>query len=132
MRAVLDTNILVSGLLRADGPPATVVRQLATQEIQPVVCAAITAEYRAVLSRRKLRLRAADVAELLALIEAQALWVELAPHERPPALPDLADWPFIACALAAACPVITGNLRHFPASLGVRTLTARAWVDGQR
>lgn len=125
MRAVVDTNILVSGLLRPDGPPGAVARQIVAQAIEPVVCDAIVAEYRAVLPRRRLRLRAADIDELLALIEAQALWVEIPPYLGRPALPDPADWPFIACALAVGCPVITGNARDFPAALGVRVMTAR-------
>lgn len=128
MRAVVDTNILVSGLLRPDGPPAAVVRQIAAQAIELVVCDAIVAEYRAVLARRRLRLRTVDVEELMALIEAQALWVEARPYDGQPALPDPSDWPFIACALATACPVITGNARDFPAGLGVRVMTARQLV----
>lgn len=132
MRAVVDTNILVSGLLRADGPPGAVVRGIVAQAIVPVVCEAIVAEYRAVLPRRRLRLRAGDIAELLALIEAQALWVKMPPYEGHPPLPDPSDWPFIACALAADCPVITGNARDFPPGLGVRVMTAREWVVAQR
>lgn len=128
MRAVVDTNILVSGLLRTDGPPGAVVRGIVAQAIVPVVCAAIVAEYRAVLPRRRLRLRTGDIAELLALIEAQALWVRIPQYDGQPALPDPSDWPFIACALAAGCPVLTGNARDFPAGLGLRVMTAREWV----
>jgi putative PIN family toxin of toxin-antitoxin system len=132
MRAVVDTHILVSGLLRPDGPPGAVLRQIVAQAIEPVVCDAIVTEYRAVLPRRRLRLRAADIEELLALIEAQALWVEMPAYSGQLALPDSADWPFIACALAAGCPVITGNARDFSAGLGVRVITAREWVEARR
>jgi uncharacterized protein len=128
MRAVVDTNILVSGLLRPDGPPGAVLRRIVSQAREPVVCDAIMAEYRAVLPRRRLRIRPGDIAELLALIEAQARWVEMPPYQGNPPLPDASDWPFIACALAAGCPVITGNARDFPAALGVRVMTAREWV----
>lgn len=128
MRAVVDTNILVSALLRPDGPPGAVVRGLFVQALEPVVCREIVAEYRSVLPRRRLRLRAGDIGELLALIEAQAHWVEVPAYTGHPALPDPADWPFIACALAAGCPVITGNARDFPAALGVRVMSARGWV----
>ena len=131
MRAVVDTNILVSGLLRPDGPPGAVVRHMVAQTIELVVCDAIVAEYRAVLPRRRLRLRAGDIADLLALIDAQAMWVEMPLSEGQPALPDSSDWPFIACALAADCPVITGNVRDFPAGLGVRVMTAREWVQAE-
>lgn len=130
MRAVVDSNILVSALLRSDSPPAAVVRAIVRQALEPVVCTEIMAEYRTVLPRPRLRLRAADIDELLALIEAQAQWVNVPEYTGRPAVPDPADWPFIACALAAGCPVITGNARHFPAALGVRVMTAREWVEG--
>jgi putative PIN family toxin of toxin-antitoxin system len=128
MRAVIDTNILVSALLGAGSPPAAVLRQVAAQTLVPVVCSAIMAEYHAVLPRPRLRLRAADVEELLALIEAQAVWVEVPRYLGQPPMPDETDWPFIACALAADCPVVTGNAKHFPEGLGLRVMTAREWV----
>lgn len=131
MHAVVDTNILVSGLLRDDGPPAAVVRAIVGQLLEPVVCAEIMAEYRSVLARRRLRIRAADVDELLVLVEAQARWVAVPAYDGLPALPDPSDWPFIASALAAGCPVITGNARDFPAALGVWVMSAREWVEGR-
>jgi predicted nucleic acid-binding protein len=131
MRAVVDTNIVVSALLRADTAPAAVIQQVAAQALQPVICAAILAEYRAVLPRPRLRLRAADIEEFLALVGAQAAWVEMPAYDGNPPLPDAGDWPFIACALAAGCPVITGNVKHFPARLGVRVMTAREWVESR-
>ena len=129
MRAVVDTRILVSGLLRSDSPPAAVVSAMVRQVLEPVVCHEIMAEYRAVLPRPRLRLRAADIDELLAPIEAQAHWVDVPAYDGRPALPDPADWPFIATALAVGCPVITGNARDFPAALGLRVMSAREWVD---
>lgn len=129
MRAVVDTHVLVSALRRADSPPAAVVRGITTQVLAPVVCAAIMAEYRAVLLRPRLRLRAADIDELLTLLQAQALQVDIPAYGGQPPLPDAADWPFIACALAACCPVITGNARHFPPGLGVKVMTARQWLE---
>lgn len=131
MRAVVDTNILVSALLHADSMPAAVVRGIATQALEPVVCTAIMAEYRIVLPRPRLRLRPADIDEVLGLIEAQAQWVDVPAYSGQPPLPDPQDWPFLACALAAGCPVITGNARDFPEGLGVRVVTAREWVEAR-
>jgi predicted nucleic acid-binding protein len=129
MRAVVDTNTLVSALLRSDSPPAAVVDAMVRQVLEPVVCHDIMTEYRAVLPRPRLRLRAADIDELLALIEAQARWVDVPAYDGRPALPDPSDWPFIASALAVGCPVITGNARDFPTALGVRVMSAREWVE---
>lgn len=131
MRAVVDTNVLVSALLRSGSPPAAVVHAMVRQVLEPVVCNAIMAEYRAVLPRPRLRLRTADIEELLALIEAQAQWVDVAAYDGHPPLPDPSDWPFIASALALGCPVITGNTRDFPARLGVRVISAREWVEAE-
>lgn len=129
MRAVIDTNILVSALLRAESPPAMVVRGVATYRLTPVVCDAIMAEYRFVLPRPRLGLNHTEVAELLGLFEQQAEWVEVPPYSGTPDLPDPSDWPFIACALAAACPVVTGNTKHLPVSTGLRVMTARECLD---
>lgn len=129
MRAVVDTNVLVSGLLHPGRTPALVLAAIASRRLVPVVCTAVVAEYRRVLPRPGLRLPGDDVQAALALIDGLADWVAVPPYNGSPALPDPADWPFIACALAAGCPVITGNLKHFPAGLGVQVMTARAWVE---
>ena len=129
MRAVVDTNILVSGLLGNQGPPWQVVQAITSGSVRPVVCAAIVAEYRAVLSRPRLRIRPDRVGELLQLIERTAEWVPVPAFTGAPALPDPDDWPFFAAAQFSACPVITGNVRHFPLGLGVRVMTAREWVE---
>ena len=129
MRAVVDTNVLVSGLLRADGLPARVLADIASSRLRPVVCDAVMDEYRAVLARPRLRIAAADAAEVLALLRSTADWVMVPTHGGTPALPDPSDWPFVACALAAQCPIVTGNSKHFPPRLGVRIMTARQWVE---
>lgn len=129
MRAVVDTNILVSGLLGTSSPPSEVVMAIATDRIRPVVCAEIVAEYRDVLARPRLRIRPDRAAELLKMIEQTADWVTVPAFAGVPPLPDPDDWPFFAAARVAACPLITGNVRHFPADMGVRVMTAREWVE---
>lgn len=128
MRAVVDTNILVSGLLGTGSPPSQVVMAIATDRIRPVVCAEIVAEYREVLARPRLRIRPDHAAELLKLIEQIGDWVTVPAFAGLPPLPDPDDWPFFAAARVAACPLITGNVRHFPAEVGVRVITAREWA----
>ncbi|MFO1217172.1 MAG: PIN domain-containing protein [Burkholderiaceae bacterium] len=128
LRAVVDTNVLVSGLLNASGPPGAVVHDIVRQRLEPVVCAQVMAEYAAVLARRRFGFNRGEVRELLSLIGQLGTWADVAPYTGTPPLPDPADWPFVACALAAACPLITGNAKHFPARLGVQVITAREWV----
>lgn len=127
--AVLDTNILVSALIRPAGPTGQVMAAVKRGELMPVFSRAVFAEYEEVLRRPRLQLEPASVD---AALDALRAWGTMLYGElpAPPAgLPDGSDWPFIACALAAGCPVITGNARHFPAGLRVRVLTAREWVE---
>lgn len=128
-RAVVDTNILVSALLKPGNPPDAVIQAIRRDLLQPVVCAEIMSEYGDVLARRRLGLPEVDTAELLSLFAAQAQWVHITPYPPPKDLPDAADWPFMAAALAAGCPIITGNARHFPKGMGLRVMTAREWVE---
>jgi uncharacterized protein len=127
--AVLDTNILVSALMRPDGPPGRVMAEVKAGRLVPVISPTILQEYEQVLKRPHLRL---DAARIDAALDAMRTLGTMMGAEPPPprGLPDESDWPFIACALAAGCPVITGNTRDFPAALGVSVMTARDWVDG--
>jgi putative PIN family toxin of toxin-antitoxin system len=127
--AVVDTNVLVSGLLRPSGPPGAVVQAALQGQLVPVVCPEVMSEYQDVLLRPRFGFVPQDVDELLLLIEQQALWVDIGTYPEQLALPDPEDWPFVASALAARCPVITGNAKHFPKRLGLDVLSARQWMD---
>lgn len=130
--AVLDTNILVSALIRPDGPPVQVMAAVRIGDLLPVFNAAVLDEYERVLHRPRLQLDVAKVRTMLGTIQTIGSAVPGELPAPPAGLPDPTDWPFIACALAAGCPVITGNARDFPAALGVRVMTAREWVEAQR
>ncbi|MBN2450989.1 MAG: hypothetical protein JXR77_11405 [Lentisphaeria bacterium] len=49
-------------------------------------------------------------------------------------LPDPDDAPFVECALALGCTLVTGNVRHYPAAAGkdIVVLTPRVFVEGLR
>lgn len=132
MRAVVDTNILVSALLRPGSVPDAVLQAIVSGRLTPVVCDAILAEYAEVLSRPRFAFSARAVEELLVLLGQLSAWVALPPYDGEPALPDPEDGPFVACALAAGCPVLTGNTRRFPAAAGIKALTAREWLSSHR
>lgn len=54
MRVVVDTNILVSGLLSSKGAPARIVDAILHGSVVPIVSEATFAELKDVLSRPKL------------------------------------------------------------------------------
>ncbi len=122
MRAVVDTNVLVSALVNPGGTPGRLVDEIRTLALTPVVNAAILAEYSEVLRRPRFNFPDGQVHALLDDLAALAFHIR--PEAVVPAdLPDPDDAPFIATALAAGCPIVTGNVRHFPADCGLRILS---------
>jgi putative PIN family toxin of toxin-antitoxin system len=115
LRIVLDTNILVSALLRPDGPPGRVWDFVLSGGARPVFDDRILQEYRAVLARPKFGFEPEDVAIVLETIEAEGLGVASRPL--PIVLSDPGDQPFLEVAVAGwADALVTGNLRDFPAA----------------
>lgn len=131
VRAVLDTNVVVSGFLKAGGSPARVLALIPAGIVIPVYSDAIVAEYEEVLARTKLAIDPELAAAFLASIQDEGVRATQL-HEEVVRLPDPDDYPFIAAARAAGCPIITGNLRHFPPGARVEAISpARflAWIE---
>ena len=129
MRIVLDTNVLVSGLLNPYGPPGQIVVLVAAGEVSLCFDARILAEYREVLLRPKFDFHARHVEALLEQIRAAGASAAAAPLRDP--LPDRDDEPFLEVAIAAPADyLVTGNPRHYPAPLrgGVQVATPRKFI----
>jgi predicted nucleic acid-binding protein len=89
VKEVIDTNVLVSGLLKPYSHPGAVIRQLAGGQIQLIYDARIIAEYREVLYRPLFGFKHADVEALLVHVKDTGLAVVTAPL--PFRLPDPDD-----------------------------------------
>jgi putative PIN family toxin of toxin-antitoxin system len=113
VEAVIDTNVLVSGLLRADSPAGEIIDGIFGNVITPVFDDRILFEYRDVLARPKFSFPAPVVADLLsALTIIGRPVIAVHSHVR---LPDEKDRCFYECALATTSGIlVTGNQRHFP------------------
>jgi len=118
IRAVIDTNVWVAGLLIPSGPPARVVDLALRGTIVPVISPATLEELDDVLRRPELALPARDIAAVLGyprLTGAHVVHVDPAQPERVCADPD--DDIFTAAAIdGSAAFLITGNTKHFPPS----------------
>jgi putative PIN family toxin of toxin-antitoxin system len=116
MKIVVDTNVLVAGLLSPFGACAEIVRMISSGELTLYFDARILSEYREVLWRAKFRFDIDRVVALLEHIEHRGHIVSASLLSSP--LPDPADEPFleIAVAVQAAC-FVTGNRAHFPSKL---------------
>jgi len=114
LRVVLDTNVLVSGLLNPHGPPGRIVDRLLDGGLTLLLDDRIVSEYRAVLPRPKFALDPLDVGDLLEFVEREGVFVPAHPIDAD--LPDPFDRPFLEVALSGnADSLVTGNSRHFPA-----------------
>jgi putative PIN family toxin of toxin-antitoxin system len=125
MRVVIDTNVLVSGLLNPFGPPGRVIDLAIAGEILVLFDDRILAEYRSVLLRPRFGFQPDDVRILLEYLEQEGEPVVARPMKLE--LDDPDDLPFLEVAVAgAADSLITGNVRHFRPKSGrhrVKVLT---------
>ncbi len=128
MKAVLDTNVLVSACWKPDGLEADTVALGLSGAYMVCVSPAVLAEYRDVLARKKLRALADRSDALLAELARVAVLYD-API-RIDAARDEDDNRFLECAFAAnADYLVTGNLRHYPDICGVtRIVNARRFL----
>ena len=129
MNIVLDTNVLVAGLLTPSGTCGGIVRSLTSGDLTLCVDARILFEYEDVLRRPRFGIDAAAIDVLLDYIVDSAIQCPSSPLS--PSLPDPDDTAFLEVALAgqAAC-LATGNLKHFPSRLrhGVLVLSPGQFV----
>lgn len=114
MKVVLDTNVIVSGLLSPFAPPGEIVRMTASGILELCYDSRILSEYQNVLLRKKFPFDKVHVEDLLDQIKACGyvttgkLLAKRLPH------PD--DEPFLEVALGGNVQyLITGNLKHYPA-----------------
>ena len=130
MRIVLDTNVIVSGLLSDTSPPALVVDLCLSGDLTLAVDARILAEYADVLRRPELHLDPDDVDEFLAMTRYAE---HIVASPLPLFIPDPNDLPFLEVAVAAAVDaIVTGNTKHFrvrEGTLDISILAPRQLLD---
>lgn len=130
MRIVLDTNVLVAGLLSPFGPCGEIVRMVSSGELQLCLDARILSEYREVLHRPKFLLEQDKVDALLDYVEYRGRAVASSPLIG--SLPDPDDEAFLEIALAGrADSLVTGDHAHYPQDLraGVSVVSPREFLD---
>lgn len=129
IRVVLDTNIVVSALLRSGSLPEAALRPGLNRVVQLCVSGAVLAEYEEVLGRVKLGIPKQKVAVALRQIREVSLLVS--PSADVTACSDPDDNIFLECAQAGAADyLVTGNTAHFPDVWDrTRIVTARQFLE---
>ncbi|MYA35719.1 MAG: putative toxin-antitoxin system toxin component, PIN family [Gammaproteobacteria bacterium] len=132
--AVIDTNIVVSGLITADAgsPIAKILDGMLKGEIPYLMSEELLIEYAKVLRRPKLanlhRLTEQEIDTLLAEIVANAMWREPVPAEEAPDSGDSHLWRLLASEYGSI--LVTGDkllLSNPPASHSV--VSPRNYID---
>lgn len=130
MRVVIDTNVVVSGLLKPYSAAGTIMRMAAAGVFNICYDSRIISEYRDVLLRDKFSFKKVHVEALL----AQILYCGDAVSAEPVSirLKDPDDGPFLEVAAAgkADC-IVTGNIKHFPhlSFKGIKILSPEAFLN---
>ena len=130
MMIVLDTNVIVSGILRPFSKAALILTSVADGTVQVAYDVRLLSEYRDVLNRPKFNLAKEDVEAFLTQVEQEGFLVSAKPLEIHLLDPD--DEPFLEVAIAGKVEaLVTGNKRHFPKKeyAKVRILSPAEFLD---
>lgn len=127
--AVIDTNVLVSAMLKWESVPGSIINLAFEGIIVPLVNSRILNEYRIVLSRSKFGLPKEIVDNILKTMELRGLNIDESPLDIE--LPDPDDKVFFEVVMEERktedAYLVTGNIKHFPVKPFV--VTPRQMLD---
>lgn len=112
IKAVLDTNILVSAFLSPNGAPAKVFDHVLNGNIIMCFDSNILAEYREVLERPKFKFNQKAMDQVMQFIIESGFSV--VPSPLPTNFMDEDDKIFYEVAVHVKGYVVTGNTKHYP------------------
>ena len=116
LRAVIDTNVIVSGILSRKGAPAEILNAWRERRFLLLITPAIVAEVRAVLQypriRKKYSLSDQEIDQTISLLEHDALLVPGGVDVAGSLPADPKDEMFLACALEGGADVIVSGDHH--------------------
>ncbi|MFH2065024.1 MAG: putative toxin-antitoxin system toxin component, PIN family [Pseudomonadota bacterium] len=133
MKIVLDTNVLISGLLTPFGPSGEIVRMVFSGDLIVHIDARILLEYKDVLLRPKFRFHPVHIGILIDFIAQYGQFTASSPLRDQ--LPDPDDEPFLEVAIAGMVQsLVTGNKRHYPFSAikGINIFSPSEFIEFYR
>lgn len=131
--AVIDTNVVVSGMLSPSGPPGRIMDLAVGGIISIAYDDRVLDEYRRVCARPRFSFEQHLVDAILDSLAATGTPVVARPLAIQ--LPDDKDLPFLEVAISAGVPLVTGNARHYVPRFGrlpIPVLSPREYVDRLR
>ena len=115
--AVIDTNVLVSAMLKFQSIPWQIANEALIGDIVPLLCDEIIAEYRQVLARDKFKFNQEAVGVLIDGIIERGVFIDALPIEE--IISDAKDVVFYEVVMERQrmfenSYLVTGNTKHFP------------------
>lgn len=115
--AVIDTNVLVSAMLKFQSVPGKIANESLLGNLIPLLSDEIIAEYREVLARPKFKFDQSTVEILIDGIVDRGIFVDAVPVEE--IIPDPKDIVFYEVVMKGRTEhddsyLVTGNIKHFP------------------
>ena len=114
--AVIDTNVIVSSMLKGTSIPGIIVAKALDGPIIPLLNEEILQEYKEVLSRNKFGLDEEAIEGLIESLKHRAIFLDRTESEE--IFPDPDDAVFYEIVITARSAtdayLITGNIKHYP------------------
>jgi putative PIN family toxin of toxin-antitoxin system len=129
MKIVIDTNVLVSGLLNPFGTSGEIVRMVSVGKLVLQYDSRILLEYEEVLYRPKFQFNSEHIDLLLDYIKKNGQVVSTSPLKK--SLPDPDDEPFLEVAIGGFAEfLVTGNKVHYPPKLreGIKIISPSEFI----
>ncbi|MBR1645631.1 MAG: putative toxin-antitoxin system toxin component, PIN family [Selenomonadaceae bacterium] len=121
--AVIDTNVVISAMLKPNSIPGEIVNLVADGKIIPLFDEKILAEYTDVINRPKFKFSQERIESILSRMTSRGQFIEAKDFEDE--LPDPKDVIFYHVVLTAREDVdaylVMGNLKHFPQKIFIVT-----------
>lgn len=124
IKAVIDTNVLVSSLItdEVDAPTVKVINYIFDKTIIPLYSEEIMNEYVEVLSRSKFAIKQHNIGNLINAIKENGIKVK--PAKIDIDLLDEDDLPFYEVVMekrSEGSMLVTGNIKHYPEKVFIVT-----------
>lgn len=133
--AVIDTNVLVSAMLKFQSIPGQIVKEALLGTVIPLLCDEIVAEYREVLARPKFKFDQETIDVFIDGIVDRGIFVDAVSIEE--VIPDPKDIVFYEVVTEGRreydeAYLVTGNIKHFPVKSFVVTPKEMADIINSR
>ena len=130
MKAILDTNVLISGIFFS-GTPYEILAAWRDRKIELIISPQILEEYRRVGEEMEIKFPGIEIAPFLELLAIEATMVAVMPLTES-VCTDPDDDKFLACAIASKARVICSGDKAFLKTTGyqgIEVLTPRSFAD---